>query len=281
MMRYDERSNSWMYASSKHEEKGHVYESLAFDRQTAEIYTGYYPAAPLAASGALKKLAPDASLVDWQSPATAGFGVMINNVNQPALCWHPNLFGSADGGVLALHKPNGPAVVIAWRKRTNTWHSLDETSTTMTRADGQTYTGNGAIEYVRGGDYCIASFNPTQGGKSWRINAGSGGALSKAVQIEDVPVRCGYLSGDPPAGVLIDDPTGAPTPYILEKGGSSRVWKYEAGNWTQKGYKHLLPMGTVGNGVGGWAVASCYPLGVFWSRGGRSGTPSLLWRPND
>jgi hypothetical protein len=100
------------------------------------------------------------------------------------------------------------------------------------------------------------------------------------------PLHCGWAGGIDNVGILIDSPTGDMAPYILEKAGSKRVWKYEGSTWNLKPYKHPFPTSSAGPDTS-WIVASAYPLGVFWSirnrlPGGDSPEPtSLLWRPND
>lgn len=272
LMRYEESTNSWTYAGSGNE-SGHVYESIGFDPATAELYTGIWN------GDRLKKIAPNVSLTAWTTAATSAASSAFTGSVQTALAWHPNLFGSGDGGVVALSGGGSTGKVVAWRKSTNTW--LDVAGTTWSSTDGNGAAYTGAVLYVSGGDFCIATSPASKGGKTFRISAGSGGTVGAATQVANVPVPCTYSNGyGQVVGMLMDDPSGGATPYILEKGGSNRVWKYSAGNWAAKSYEHPFPNGA-SDGSYTWAVAACHPLGVFWCRSAASSTPSRLWRPND
>lgn len=269
---YEMSSNQWTAAVWDADETGHVYESIAFDPMRSEVYTGQWRNGET-----LKRWKYGEPLTSWTDPATSRFGDYINSDTQPTLCWHPNLFGSNDGGVLVLkNSGTSRASVIAWRRSDNSWHTVPGTE--VSGMSGS-YLSNGAIEYVWGGDFCIASFSPGKGGTTFRIDAGSNGKLASAVQISDVPIHCGY-TGTGNVGILIDDPAGGAAPYILEKGGSNRVWKYNAGNWFLKDYQHPFPDGRVETDPF-WVVATCRPLGVFWSKSQSRNNPSYLWRPND
>src|SRR5690606_33479465 len=123
------------------------------------------------------------------------------------------------------------------------------------------YQGSGVIEFCAGGDFCIAAFPSNNGGRTFRIPRGSGGGLGTATQISTVPIHCSYAGGGDNRGMLFDDPSGAASLYILEKGGSNRVWKYQDGNWVIKTYTHPFPRGDSTSDTN-WCVASCRPLGV-------------------
>jgi hypothetical protein len=268
---YDMSSNKWTSAMFGGDETGHVYESIAYDPARGEVYTGQW-----SGGRTLKRWTLNNSLSSWTDPATASFSDSINSSTQPSLCWHPNLFGAGDGGVLALRNDgSSTGQVIAWRRSSNTWHEIAGTSS---GGMSGSYISNGAIEYIAGGDYAIASFPPDQGGKTYRIERGSGGKLGAATQIPDVPIHCGY-TGQGNVGMLFDDPAGNDRAYILEKGGSNRVWKYGGGTWSLQSYKHPFPDGSA-TSEGRWVVATCRSLGVFWGIAQAAGTPSRIWRPN-
>jgi hypothetical protein len=268
---YDVQANRWAYAIYGGSELGHIYESQGYDAATSDIYTGTW------GQNTLKKWSFGSPLEVWIDPATADFGSTINPDTQPMLAWHPNLFGAGDGGILALQSSGTTATVIAWHKSTNAWSTLASTSHTV---NSNSYISYGVVEYVRGGDFALAAFDPGGSGKTFRVAAGSGGALGALTEISPVPIRCGYAGDGDNVGILIDDPTGAPTPYILEKGGSNRVWRYGNGTWTLEAYAHPLPAGGPTTDTS-WTVASCYPLGVFWSLRNTTQATSMLWRPND
>jgi hypothetical protein len=253
------------------QELGHVYESIALDPSRSELYTGIW------SGDALKAWAYNNPLDQWREPVTSGFGTAFTGGTQPAICWHPNLFGAGDGGILTLRDASSTAAaIVAWRRSNNQWYSVQ--SGTIGNMSSS-YPSNGSIEYIAGGDFCIVSLMPSKGGRTFRINAGSNGSLAPLVQISDVPIACGY-TGSGSVGVLIDDPAGSPSAYILEKGGSNRVWKLSGSNWVLKSYQHPFPAGGPTSEVF-WVVASCRTLGVFWARQNRETIPSRLWKPND
>jgi hypothetical protein len=269
---YNIASNQWTSSVFGGDETGHVYESIGYDPARGELYTGQWNG-----GRTLKRWALNNPLSSWSDPATSNFSDSINTSTQPAVCWHPNLFGAGDGGILALKNEGSTSgVVIAWRRSTNTWHTIAGTS--FSGMSGS-YIANGSIEYIAAGNYCIATFPPGQGGKTFRINGGSGGNPGAATQIANVPIHCGYV-GQGNVGMLFDDPAGRDTAYILEKGGSNRVWKYSGGGWVLKSYKHPFPAG-VPTSECRWVAATCRGLGVFWSQAQATNTPSMLWRPND
>jgi hypothetical protein len=269
---YDIGSNRWTSAVFGGDETGHVYESIAYDPARGEMYTGQW-----SGGSTLKRWTLNSSLSSWTNPATSSFSGSINNSTQPSLGWHPNLFGAGDGGVLALRNESSSTTqVIAWRRSSNTWHTI--ANTTSGGMSGS-YISNGAVEYIAAGDYAIASFSPGQGGKTYRIGRGSGGNPAAATQIDNVPIHCGY-TGQGNVGMLFDDPAGGDSAYILEKGGSNRVWKYGSGNWALKSYKHPFPGGSA-TSDGRWVVATCRTLGVFWGIAQATNIPSRIWRPND
>lgn len=271
---YDIANNRWTAALYGGNEFGHVYESIAYNPRDGELWTGNWDR-----SRTLKRWTIGASLSAWVNPATSSYSAPIDLDVQPSLCWHPNAFGPGDGAVLALHAvDDGSTVrVIAWRRQTNTWHDVPGTSHAMSGS----YRSRGATTYVVGGGHCIAAFPPGNGGRTFRLPAGSGGSLATAVRIADTPIDCQWTdSGEGTAGILIDDPTGAATPFIIEKGGSNRVWKLEGGAWVRKSYNHPFPAGAPTSSAH-WAIGSCYPLGVFWCKGRDISTGSRLWRPAD
>jgi hypothetical protein len=271
---YDTAANRWTFSIFGGSEFGHVYESIAYNPAQGELWTGNWDR-----SRNLKRWTYGTSLSSWVNPATSNFSAPIDLDVQPSLCWHPNAFGRGDGGILALHAvDDGSTVkVIAWRRQTNSWHEVAGTTHTM-RGD---YRSRGAITYVNGGDYCLASFPPSDNGRTFRIGAGTGGTLATAAQVANVPVGCEWTdTGGGAVGILIDDPAGSPSPYIIEKGGTNRVWKYNGSEWVLKSYRHPFPDGS-STREAHWAIASCQPLGVFWCKSRLLGTGSRVWRPND
>lgn len=265
---YDVTTNTWIYEIFGGSELGHVYESFAYNPNQGEVFTGRWN------GDYLQRWTSGTPLSSWTT--TASFGSTVNPDTQTAVCWHPNLFGLGDGGVLALRSSGTTASVIAWRRASNSWTTIAGTTHTISDAN---YISRGAIEYVRSAGHAIATFS-SGNGKTFIIRAGNGGSAAAATETTGTPMPCRYAGGGNNVGILIDDPSGAAGPYILEKGGSNRVWKLINGAWSLRNYTHPLPGGAATTDTN-WVVASVYPLGVFWARSNRSSMPSRLWRPND
>lgn len=266
---YDAASNSWRYSIYGGGESGHVYESFAYDPDRGTAYVGRWGTS---ATG-IQTWNWGQSLDSWSTTRSAPWPFSSTNATQPVSSWHPNLFGSGDGGIIAIHLMSGSNVELAaWRRSTDTWSTIPGSQNDASGGSPQL----GAIEYVRGAGFAIASFAT---GSTFRIGAGSNGQAATAVQISNPPIACRH-AGSSTVGILIDDPAGGPNAYILEKGAGNRVWRYNNGSWSQRSYTHPLPAGSSGSDTN-WVVASVYPLGVFWGRNNRSGSPSLIWRPND
>jgi hypothetical protein len=267
---YDAASNSWRYVIYGGDEAGHIYESFTYDPDRGTVYVGRWGSSPTP----IQTWNWGAALDSWSTTRTAPWSFSSTNSTQPVSGWHPNLFGSGDGGLIAIRLVSGSNVeLVAYRRSTDTWSSIAGSSSEASGGSPQL----GAIEYVRGAGFAIATFAT---GSTFRINAGSNGQTASAVQISNPPIACRHAGGTNNVGILIDDPSGGPNAYILEKGGSNRVWRYQNGGWTQRSYTHPLPAGSATTDTN-WVVASAYPLGVFWGRNNRTSSPSLLWRPND
>jgi hypothetical protein len=264
---YNATTNTWSYAiyGGGGSDLGHVYESFGYDPNAGVIYQGMW------ASNGVRRWSYGSALDSWTVPATTSSIHLTNDV-QPAMGWHPNLFGAGDGGLLVIANTTGnTAALVAWRKSTNTWSTVAGT----THAVSGDYPGQGTVVYMRGGGFAIAAFHPANGGNTYTVAAGSGGTIGTVTQINDVPLLCGYGDGADNVGILLDDPAGS-FAYILEKRGSHRVWKLSGSSWILKGYAHPLDPGDIY-----YAVASVYPHGVFWRKHHSTSTPSRLWRPND
>lgn len=267
--RFDESTNGWTFSNSSTSEKGHIYESFGFDPATADCYLGKW------AGSALKKVNP---LTDtWTNPVTPNYGGGISPDIQTAMAWHPNLYGAGDGGLIVQVSVSASGRLSAWRKSTNSWADIGGATWTISGGDYGAY--RGAVLYVRGGDYCISTTPAAAGGKTWKIPAGSGGSLGTATQMTGdgvPPVSCSYIGGSGgPVGALLDNPTGTNAPYILEKLGSSRVWKWNGSTWAEIGTHPFAGLSSDGSG---WTAASCYPLGVFIGRG-NTPAPMRVWKP--
>ncbi len=267
---YDASTNRWQFEVFGGDETGHVYESFGYDPSQDTVYSGRWGSSPQP----IQTWRFGSALSSWGVTRTAPWSFSNTNSTQPAICWHPNLFGPGDGGLIAIHYVSGSSVeLVAWRRSTDTWSTISGSGSSASGGSPQL----GAIEYVRSGNYAMATFAT---GRSFTIAAGSGGSTAAAAQVQDPPIACRHAGAGNNVGILIDDPTGRAGPYILEKGGANRVWRWINGSWSLRSYTHPLPDGSATDDTN-WAVASMYPLGVFWARSNRNSSPSRLWRPND
>jgi len=268
---YNEATNTWSGANYAATEAGHIYESMAFDPATGDVYNGHWN------GSTFQKVSPEVSLTAF-TEATSSFSSVSRVSLQPACAWHPNLFGTGDGGLVvagAQTDNDQIAKVVAWRKATNTWSEFTETTHTTSSGNGAMY--DAGAEYCRGGDSVYVSYRAGAGGRTYRIPAGSGGVKGTAVQISNPPVDLTYPSSSGArVGALVDDPSGGSYPYILGRHGTKNVWKFNGTSWVDMGFLHPF---SDPNGDYYWVVASCYPYGVFWGRGNSTGQPSKLWRP--
>jgi hypothetical protein len=273
---YDALTNTWTTSGRFHidgtAETGHLYESFGLDPVERTIYLGRWSETYLQrwTFGS-----PPES--DWSATATYGQHWMPNaSPTAPPLCWHPNLFGPGDGGLVILRNidQSDNMELLAWHAATDTFHSIPGTQ----HDAGGTSVQLGVCEYVRSGDHVIGC--SVGADSAFRVAAGSNGNVASGVAISAPPIPCAYTQSAT-RGVLIDDPTGQGGPYILEKCGTNRVWKLEGGVWVEKPYTHPFPRGAVEADDAQWYVASCHPLGVFWCISQTGSPASLLWRPND
>lgn len=271
---YQASNNTWTHyegPGSSSDESGHVYESIAYDPATGRLYNGNY------GGDTVKAKDLETSLVSWINPVTAAYSEPFTNDIQPAMAWHPNLFGVGDGG-LVVQKGNWgdpTGILLAWRKggsAPNTWSEIPGVSWSGNiGGGGPAY--NGAVVYCKAGDFCVFSCPAQAGNLAWRIPAGSGGNLATAVQIQNAPMQVGY-SDTGVTGGLYDSPKDAdPHMYLIQKGGSS-VWKCDGSTWSPAGSHPLSYPDNY------FILASCQPHGVFMVRGFYASTPTQIWRPS-
>ena len=273
---YDEQSNTWQtsYFQNPTGELGHVFESNAYDPEAQAWYTGDWE------DRSIVKRWQYGDALDYFLRPAADYVTNLDPDTQPMLCWHPNLYGPGDGGLLAGSAEVSSAPrLVAWRASTGnpgTWETV--TDSIQTGVTG-TYKHQGSMVYVRSLDAVMfASFRTL---RTITVGAGSGGALGTVTVIDSVPIPCQYPGASDVfnVGVLIDDPRGTGSPYILEKAGTNRAWRLVGGVWTVVG-THPFPRGAAVSSTL-WTVASLYPYGVFWCLSQAvTGQQSFLWKPD-
>lgn len=270
---YTASSDSWATSGRFHidgVETGHIYESPAYDPADGTLYINQWGTEHFERWTVGSPL--DSGWTPTSSDPLGHWAQDAAPVNKAA-AWHPNLFGAGDGGlVFPCNIDQSPTMQVrAWRKLTDTYHGFSSTE-----HDSTSDTNSGSCVYVASGDYAIVTFGF---GNTYRIPAGSGGALGTPTLLSNPPIICSYTNSGA-RGMLFDDPAGVGGPYILEKCGTNRVWRFISNAWSLRGYTHPLPGGSA-TADASWYVASCSPLGVFVSYR-RSGDPPLrIWEPDD
>lgn len=267
---YNATANTWTTSGIFHigsTEGGHVYESFAYDPKARQVYSGRYSTT----AAAIQIHTIGDPLTTWTTTSVPPWALSLTNATQAVICWHPNLFGVDDGGLIAIRLVSGTNVwLVTWRKSTNAWST---TALVASTAPSQ----HGAMTYVRSLD---AVFATHAGGNTYRINAGAGGTAATPIQIANPPIQCRHVGGGSSGGILIDDPRGLGGPYVLAKGtGIGSVYKYEGTSWTTKAYTHPFPVTATGSGTN-WVVAPAYPLGGFMCMRDSTAGPRY-WEPND
>lgn len=265
---YDANSNTWSYSVYGGNETGHIYESFAYDHKEGVPYYGQWSGQP----SAIRFWQNGTALNNWSSTSTSLWNFSSTNAVNPVLCWHPDLFGHDDGGLLAIRLISGTRVeLVAWRRANNSWTAVPGSETNASGGSPQ----YGAMVYVRAAGHVVVTFAT---GNTFTVGAGSNGKPARPNQIANPPIRCQSTGANGNIGILIEDPAGSSSPYILEKGGSNRVWRLSNGQWQKRSYTHPLPTGSATRDTN-WVVASMAPLGVFWAQDNRQNTPSVVWRP--
>ena len=262
---YNATTNTWTSSGTFHisgSESGHVYESFAYDPKARQVYSGRYSTT----AAAIQIHTIGDPLTTWTATAVPPWNLNSNGP-QPVICWHPNLFGVGDGGLIVIRNVSGTTMqLVTWRKLTNAW--------TANLVQSTAPSSHGAMTYCR---HLDAVFATHANGNTYRIGAGNNGTAATPVQITNPPILCRHAGGGDNYGILIDDPAGLGGPYILEKGGNSQVWKYIGSSWTELAAHPFQPADTNDTD---WCVASCYPLGVFMCRRDSLTATRLLWRPS-
>jgi hypothetical protein len=271
---YDLATNAWIapsFSGWNGNGAGHIYSNFTLDPALGDCYC-------FAGIGtnALQKF----------TYATQTWSTALSNAFQPGppsgivdpingICWHPNLFGTGDGGVIMCAVTNLPnAGLVYWRKstgvRTQVGTSID--------AGNQVGTGMffGAInKAIMGGQ----SANPGNGTPSNHILVTPNvtpGATPTNASVGAPPIKTGgdSVSQGYNWGSVHPHPNDASRMMLLERvNATRRVWTSTDGDtWLLKGYTHPFSVTT------GISICSLFPLGALWAI---SPTTSVLWKPND
>jgi hypothetical protein len=264
---YDELTHSWQASGDLgFPLTGHIYDAVGYDEDTGDFWNARY------ASDRVRRWVYGTALNAFIDPATSdpntgitsimANGTTFTSSGTPTACWHPNMYGAGDHGLVVLCN-EGAGV---WRKNTNTWHVLvnyaSSTPGTLNRGVALYVKGLGASIITIGGDL-----------KAWRIDDGP-----VVTAISNTPQNFGHATT---GAAVIDDPNEGPTCYALEKNiTNQRVWKLVGGSsWVLQSFTH--PFSSTDSDQINWVGTACYGLGVIWGLERDNNTiRGTLWKPN-
>lgn len=184
--------------------------------------------------------------------------------------WHPNLYGTGDGGIVEIRNSNARA----WRKSAGASSNF--------AAIGTLPYSN--IQYSQG-VYCSAldatvASAGTAGLACFRVDGGTTPVASRMPF--DLPIRCSSSSGDANLSRLFPTPSGSVA--IFESADAARVWRLNTATlqWELQTYTHPLRFAANTTSPSSWPTIFVSTYGVYWavreSNSGNSTPNSLLWR---
>lgn len=280
---YSETSHAWRYTtlSLVPGQTGHIW-NVSLDYGTGDYY---YLDFPLTGNFFRRmRRSVEAGAGDANSPwivtSSPAFDIRDGSA-ETGIGFHPNLYGSGDGGTLLW----GVGDMAAWRKSTDTW-------TEMQHYGGGSYWGSGGSGsgcYIPGLDKLLIGTGSTKQ-NFIVVSAGSGGALAtNTPPLVAAPIKVfGSTTASLPWGKLVLHPSNSSKVLILEAGPKNaglRVWSsVDAGtNWTLESYDHpFYNLPWTGNDAGAWTVGSVPTYGVLWGMAyNGTTTQSILWKPNN
>lgn len=271
---YDEVAHTWHSENCGFNRSGHVYDTCAYDHADG---TGYqtpgggkdsflYVTTPTSTSpGTLVSTGKDA----YSEISGIMYASTQDYVSgEGAMDIHPNLFGTADAGMVIICKRG----IGAWRKSTNIYSQILGTGN-FDNCDVP------SVVYCRGLDAAIVCANSPQTGteSAWRVNRNN-----SITQIQTPPIDFGpdRDPSQPTTAVLIDSPNGDATLYALERD-AGQVYKYTAGTWALQSFTHPFAGGGERRD---FMAAAGYGLGAIIGIERTTGTSGFgrmrLWRPN-
>jgi hypothetical protein len=270
---YNIATNSWStpnFSGWGGNGTGHVYDNFTFDPATGDCYI-------VAGIGTNE--------LQKYTRATNTWSTVLSNVFQPGppagyidpingVCWHPNLFGTGDGGVVMTAGTNGnDAGFVYWRKSTGARTQVN------TSIDAGNQQGCGVFfaninKAIMGGQSSTSGGSNTANHVLITPNVAAGGTPT-AASVGTPPIKTGgdsHLASN--FGSVHQHPGDPTRMLLLERIGSGRrVWQSTDGDaWTLKAYTHPFSI------TSGITIASLYPLGALWAI---NASTSVLWKPND
>ena len=254
---YDIQGDSWSQITagiSSIAAAGHIYGNAAMDSGTGEIYltVGSNTDNPYRYNPVSRSWSQMGIDMNPGAVSTHGNGV----------AWHPNLYGTGDGGLIVNHE-NGN---MYWRKATGATAVQNYGSS----GDGQ---NTGVGQYFAFQDKAMLGNT----GEYVHVNDGNDGTRGTMTEIGNPPVKiCGCSSEGAAYGHLVQHPFDHTKMLLLERPSSSRVWSTrDLENWTLENYTHPF------NSIKEWTSVSIPDHGVIFAVGKEGATNmTRLWKPN-
>lgn len=231
---------------------GHIWGSTAFDPATGDLYQQTYGS----------KFARRWTAANQSWDFTTSAFAFSNTATFPygSLIWHPNLYGTGDGGLI-LDCGYGSQPILGWRKSTDTWSIL---------VAGPTGTAgrNGVGTYFPSADVAITGGNDNAASVGTLVSAGPSTEAG-----DTFPLRtCSDSFGTSAYASIMVHPNNSAKLLLLQNGanGAGCYHSTDGVAWTQAD-DHPLQ-----DSEGG-IFCSIPSLGVIWFIGRSS--QSVLWKP--
>lgn len=289
---YDENTNTWYRTMSAQLKgtsgSGHIW-NTAFDFDTGEYWlapraTEFFRKFDRAAwiAAGRQSMDPATGIPSWWSTVTnTGPADLLysttENFNGCAI--HPNLFGPGDKGLVCIDG----IYIYGYRFQNGAWIRL---SNDFYSTDLSANTSGGAGWYIASQDIvCVGGGTLAAGGNGrvWRVPAGSGGTHpANSQKGAQTPINVQGTGSTTVAGKIIIHPSLPDRLLILEKNGTSRVWKSDdfGASWDLvPGLQHPFNGMQTGGNEGSWTAASISSYGVIMGIASKQGSKIRLWRP--
>jgi hypothetical protein len=218
---YDIAAGTWADNSPTIAKDGHLYGALTSDPATGDLYL--HPGVAQAADRALYRYRTGTGWSVVADPIfSSGLNLPTNGVG-----WHPNLYGSGQGGVCVLAEVNGLSEGMSCYKASN--NAIQEISI-----------GEGDLGRIYGqGVYFAAIDRLVLGGSKHILVAGHATTPTwTAVGAPPIPTK-GDTMEIAGFGTMMQHPGNTNKLLILERGGDRTVYEStDANAWVDAGYTH-------------------------------------------
>jgi hypothetical protein len=243
---YNEATNSWGSNTLGNSDFGHMW-NTAFDSAEGAYYFAW---------GGGPEIYKYVYGTGWRTiaspPSTGGWSMLAG------MGWHPNLYGTGDGGLVIV----AGTATLAWRKLTNSWTAIQ-----TGQQDAGYNGGSGAYDSVNN--------------KLW---VGTGNRIRAAIVSQGLSA---LTPSNPPLGIygggegdgtnkVIPHPYTAGKLLLLASNSATVYHSVNSGaTWSSAGYSHPF---VTGNGQ--WTCGPISAYGIVWglSSPGR-GSMSKIWKP--